>query len=699
VAFGLLLAAAQLAQASGKLYARFPNWESSPVFDLQLRKFTTTVEIQDRLAVVHVDETFYNDNSSTLEGLYFFEMPAGSKLTEMALWIDGQRVEHEIKRREEAVQQYEQIVRRSVDPLLAEEVGENVFRLRLFPLPPKSERRIEIKYIQPLPMEGDAIEFFFPLVLEGYGGNQVDSARVRIDLQTQTAIDTVWLGSQVPPFTTTIEALSETHYVVDFFKTDTAFEFDFLLRFRPASLSLVTALAFTRPNTVDDGYYMVWVRPPDRFFEQRTDSRQFVFAADVSASMIGPRLSQVKQALQYFVDQLQPEDRFNIVTFNTTVATLDTSLVPADSVHKVRAQEYIQTLTGNGLTDLNTALLTALAMIDTTGGPAQLLVISDGQPTWGETNTQTILDNVRQANVARAQIFPVGIGGDVDAEFFEELAQQNRATAFFIRETEEITERLVQIYAQITSPILTDVRLLYEGLTTYDTFPMQLPNLFKGGQFLQTGRYTLPGAGTLRFQASSGKTMVDTSVAVDWQVVPGSKYVSRYWAAQKILALLDDIERYGENPELVDAIVYLSITYSVLSPYTAFLVVEPAATGPAVSVEDRPQGPPQSFSLAQNYPNPFSPVGSSVHSGQAVTTIRYTLPQDLPAGSVWVELRIYNLLGQLVKVLVAREEAPGVYEVAWDGTNELGLVVPAGIYIVRMVAGEFVAERRLVVMR
>jgi len=63
----LLLGIFQRAEAGGKLYGRFPNQVNSPVFDLQLRKFTTTVEIQDQLAVVHVDEVFYNNNTATLD--------------------------------------------------------------------------------------------------------------------------------------------------------------------------------------------------------------------------------------------------------------------------------------------------------------------------------------------------------------------------------------------------------------------------------------------------------------------------------------------------------------------------------------------------------------------------------------------------------------------------------------------------------
>lgn len=695
LALGLALNICQRAEASGKLYGRFPNQENSPVFDLQLRKFRTTVEMQDQFAVVHVDETFYNDNASTLEGIYFFEMPAGSKLTEMALWINGQRIEQVIKRREEAVQQYEQIVRRATDPLLAEQVAENVFRLRLFPLPPRSERRLEIKYIQPLPLKSRAIEFLFPLRLENYTGKHIDSAFIHLDFQSQTPLDSLWLGAQVPLSTIKVTEFSATHFAIDFKATQTAFDYDFTFYFRPQNLPLFNALKYVPATAGEDGFYLNWTTPPRRFFPQHNEPQQFVFCADISASMIGTRLAQVKQALSYFIDRLQPADRFNVVAFNSDVTSFATGLVQADAANKARAKIYIQTLAANSLTNINEALLTALAMLDNTVGPAQILLIGDGQPTWGETRTDSVLANAKRANKSGASIFAIGLGNDVNKDFFQALAQQNNASAFFIGELENVADRLVQIYSSIISPLLTNVQVSSQGFVTYDLFPPTVPNLSPDMQFLQAGRYLLPGVGKFRLQGNQGKAGIDTAVAVDLPSAPVSQYVSRFWAAQKIQALLQDIERFGPRPELIGAVVYLSINYSVLSPYTAFLVIEPGAIPTAVE-EAADSNLPRAFSLLQNYPNPFSPAG---RLGQNLTTIRYTIPADIFSPGVRVELKIYNLLGQLVRALAVKQQMAGEYDIQWNGTDEAGRVVPAGIYLVRLVAGNFVAERKVVVLR
>jgi Ca-activated chloride channel family protein len=436
--------------------------------------------------------------------------------------------------------------------------------------------------------------------------------------------------------------------------------------------------------------------PPDDFFKKNAGPRQFIFCADISASMIGTRLSQVKQALRYFVEQLQPSDHFNVVAFNTEVSTFSPALVQADAANKARAKTYIQTLSASGLTNLNDALLTALAVLDSTAGQPQILAISDGQPTWGETRPEVILTNVKRANKLSAAIFPIGLGSDLNKDFFRTMAQENNATAFFIGESENVTARLVQIYGTITSPLLTNARIVYQGVTTYDLFPAAIPNLSQGMQILQAGRYVPPGIGVVQLRANSNQTTVDTSMAVDWREAPGNEYVSRYWAAQKIQALLQDIARYGEKKELVDAVVTLSITYSVLSPYTAFLVIEPGLGIPTAVETDPAENLPRVFSLAQNYPNPFSPRSTL---GRNTTTIRYTIAAGLPNGSVRVELKVYNLLGQVMKTLVIKEQAPGEYTAVWDGTDEAGRLVAAGVYLMRLVAGDFVAERKVVVLR
>ena len=99
-------------------------------------------------------------------------------------------------------------------------------------------------------------------------------------------------------------------------------------------------------------------------------------------------------------------------------------------------------------------------------------------------------------------------------------------------------------------------------------------------------------------------------------------------------------------------------------------------------------GIPKEFSLSQNYPNPFNPA----------TTIRYQLSAVGRPRST-VTLRIYNLLGELVRTLVDKEQAPGYYSVVWDGKDNLGEEVSSGVYFYRLKAGGFSQVKKMLLMR
>ncbi len=99
---------------------------------------------------------------------------------------------------------------------------------------------------------------------------------------------------------------------------------------------------------------------------------------------------------------------------------------------------------------------------------------------------------------------------------------------------------------------------------------------------------------------------------------------------------------------------------------------------------DLPSEKPGSFGLSQNYPNPFNPS----------TTFRYSL--STPAN---VTLKVYDMLGQLVRTVVEEHQAEGYYESVWDGRNETGATVASGIYVYRLTAGDFVETKRMVMMK
>jgi hypothetical protein len=103
----------------------------------------------------------------------------------------------------------------------------------------------------------------------------------------------------------------------------------------------------------------------------------------------------------------------------------------------------------------------------------------------------------------------------------------------------------------------------------------------------------------------------------------------------------------------------------------------------AVSYSEAPELP-VAYALSQNYPNPFNPS----------TSIRFSVPE--PAN---VRISVYNMLGQEVRTLFAGQMDRGTRVIEWNGTDNLGRVVPSGTYVYRMTAGSFVQSYKMMLVK
>jgi hypothetical protein len=113
-----------------------------------------------------------------------------------------------------------------------------------------------------------------------------------------------------------------------------------------------------------------------------------------------------------------------------------------------------------------------------------------------------------------------------------------------------------------------------------------------------------------------------------------------------------------------------------LSPYSSIVSTWGTPNEQKLAVD---KFTPSQYSLSSNFPNPFNPE----------TEIEYALPEVS-----WVTLKVYNILGQVVEVLVDSEQRAGYHEIQWNGEG-----VSSGVYFYRLTAGEFTDTKRMVLMK
>lgn len=547
---------------------------------IRIEKQQVAVVIDGPLAEVHLTQLVRNHAAQPVEGTYLFPLPVEAAISDFQMTVDGQVLEGEVLTKEAARQTYEAIVRQQRDPALLEYIGQNLFRVSIFPIPAGATRQVELTYTQLLTQRDGLYKFQYPLRMDPYSAEPIQELAITLTLRNQAGLRTIYS----PTYDTTVERTSDKSAQVTYRATDARPDHDFALYFG-ANEGQIGLNLLSYKTAYEDGYFVLLAAPSVDVDADAVIARDVVMVVDVSGSMQGEKIVQAKAAAHYVVDHLNPDDRFNLIAFSTGVRLWQTQLQSVATATRQAAHDWIDELKATGSTDINRSLLEALAQFadGQTARPAYLLFLTDGLPTQGETQIDRILDNVRnnRPSAVQLRLFPFGVGFDVNTELLDTLSRELGGRSSYVQPEQRIDEEVSQFYAGISTPVLSDVTLAFGDDAVIDElYPYPLPDLFAGEQLVVAGRYH--GATTadviLRGKIN-GKPITYRYPAQHLAEAGGEPAVARLWAARKISALLDQVRRQGPAQELIDAIVELSLQYGIITPYTSAFVPEPTLSG------------------------------------------------------------------------------------------------------------------------
>src|SRR4051794_39473504 len=186
-ALALLFLSAGFARAHGLL---IPVEKSVP--PLAMLNHQVTINIEDQVAVTRVEQTFRNHTDRQLEATYIFPVPKGASVRKFTMWVDGKEVTGELVEAQKAREIYTAIVRRTEDPGLLEYLGNNLLRLRVFPVPPKGDQKISISYTAVAEAENGVVEYVYPLKTDGKAVETLEKFSLKIDLRSQHTLQNIY---------------------------------------------------------------------------------------------------------------------------------------------------------------------------------------------------------------------------------------------------------------------------------------------------------------------------------------------------------------------------------------------------------------------------------------------------------------------------------------------------------------------------
>ena len=621
-----------------------PNltWRDVP---LSIKYHQVDVTIKDQVATTRVDQVFVNDAPFQVEGTYIFPLPEDAAISSFDMTVDGVKYEGQLLGREQAREIYEGIVRKQRDPALLEYVGRGAFQARIFPIPPGAERRIELSYSQVLKLDQGLVHYRYPLNTEKYSAKPIGLVAVTVEIEDQSPIRTVYSPSHPVEVQHETERRATASYEEKDVRPDRDFDLYYSLSTDAISVNL---LSYKQAS--EDGYFLLLVTPPMEAPAEAV-AKDVVLVLDTSGSMDGDKIEQAQAAASFVLDNLGPQDRFNIINFGTfTHAFAD---APQPLERREEGKAFVRDLLPEGSTNINGALLEALAGADPER-PTILIFLTDGKPTANETDPERIVANVSGKAPKSVRLFAFGVGFDVDTLLLDELSSRTRGVSAYVHPHEAIDRAMADFYARVSAPVLVDVTMTTEGATLSDLYPHPLPDLFAGTQLMIAGRYRDgPDVRLVIAGNVNGQERRYTYSGLSLASRGGNENIARVWAQRKVGHLLSLIRLEGANPESVQQVVDLSTRFGIMTPYTSFLVQEPPAAQAAQPQVVRPAAEP---TMA---PEAFAAPAAAPTSAPAATAAPAAAPERVVTQVVEKSVeKIVVVQTQVVEKAVQQWSAP-----------------------------------------
>lgn len=550
------------------------------------------VDIVDQVAIKTYNCTFKNPNArAVVGGTCYMELEPGAQIDNMVVVVNGKETRGEILGVKRANQVFAQMVKEGGSPALLEYYGNQLIQTRIPRIDPNGTVNVKLKYTMVLKQKGGIVRLQMLNTNPKALMQPLQSASVKVNIRSQQPIKNLYS----PTHNIKIEETEGWDVSATWSEKNYLPKNAFVLYYQVSQKDVGASLLGFREED-EDGHFMLMLSPTvgkgiGQIKESQILNKDIVFCVDTSGSMLANgKMEQARKALDYCVNHLREGDRFNIVDFSTVARNFSSKgLVKFNKQSKARADRYIEDLAARGGTAIEEALELSLQQLSGDDGRLKMIVFAtDGLPTIGTRDPNQILKTVAKLNTHGVRVFVFGEGDDVNTRLLDFLALNHRGEAEYIRPTEDITKKISGFFDRVGSPIMTDMKLEFEGLEVEDIFPRRLQDVYRGEQVIVYGKYregfgkrTLKLSGTMKGERKTFEYKVDfPKVSEDDK----NAFVPRLWAGQKIDFLLTEIRKSEqEDDELIKEVTFLAKRFGIVTPYTSYLMINDSCNQPTPS--------------------------------------------------------------------------------------------------------------------
>uniref|UniRef100_A0A8C0JUN6 Inter-alpha-trypsin inhibitor heavy chain 4 n=1 Tax=Canis lupus dingo TaxID=286419 RepID=A0A8C0JUN6_CANLU len=560
--------------------------------DISIYSFTVDSKVSSRFAHTVVTSRVVNRAETVQEATFQVELPKRAFITNFSMIIEGVTYPGNIKEKAAAQEQYSAAVARGESAGLVKATGRKTEQFQVsVNVAPAAKVTFELVYEELLKRQLGVYE----LLLKVQPQQLVKHLQMDIHIFEPQGIsflktESTFMTSELANALTISQNKTKAHIQFKPQKTagqlDKVLDGNFIVRYD------VNRTLSGGSIQIENGYFVHYFAPEGL----PTIPKNVIFVIDKSGSMSGRKIQQTREALIKILDDLKPNDQFNLISFSGDVTHWKPLLVPASPENVDQAKRYAANIEAHGGTNINDAMLTAVRLLQSAnqkellsdGSVSLIILLTDGDPTVGETSPARIQKNVQKAIDGQYSLFCLGFGFDVSYVFLEKLALDNGGLARRIYEDSDSALQLQDFYQEVANPLLTAVTFEYPDNAVDKVSQDNFRLLFKGSEIVVVGKLrdqspdvlSAKVRGQLHMQNITFQT--ESSVAEQEKEFQSPKYIfhsfmERLWAYLTIQQLLEQMVSASgaEKQALETRALNLSLSYSFVTPLTSMVVTKP----------------------------------------------------------------------------------------------------------------------------
>ncbi|PCH93722.1 MAG: trypsin [Bacteroidetes bacterium] len=554
---------------------------------LPLKSTEAKVNIAGVIADVIITQEYKNEGTNVIEAIYVFPASTRAAVYSMEMRVGDRTLIAKVEEREKARKDYELAKAQGKTASLLEQNRPNVFQMNVANILPGDRITVILKYTETLIPENGVYEFVYPTVV---GPRYTETSEMTASTSDLWVANPYMKDGIETPYTFDLKATINasmpikdvrctSHEVnVNFDGPATVAlslksserlggNRDFILRYRLTGNQIQTGLLLFKGKT--ENFFLAMIQPPKRVAVAQIPPREYIFIVDVSGSMNGFPLDITKELMRNLLGDLRLVDKFNVILFAGGSTRMAPNSIPATQANISKAINVIENQRGGGGTRLLPAIQDAIDMGVDDSFSRTIIIATDGYVSVEKKTFDLIRNNLSDANV-----FAFGIGSSVNRYIIEGMARVGQGTPFIITKPKEAKAQAAKFKKYVDSPVLTNIKVSYNGFTAYDVEPITIPDVFAEKPVLIYGKWRGSASGTIDLKGQNGLGEYTASLKVKDASLDAANSALRYLWARNQIAMLDDYNHVTFDEEIKKEVINLGLNYNLLTAYTSFVAID-----------------------------------------------------------------------------------------------------------------------------